>query len=121
MKKFLAIFVAVAAVIFYTASVSSCSKESDSKASDSLAGTTWTASDGGSYITLVFLSDTNFSITIAYGGETYPSNGTYTRNGNTLMLTCTDGYLYTGIINGNVLYLTDVDDGVTDKLTKNLF
>lgn len=121
MKKNITILVAALAVLLFSAGISSCSKNS----SVSLSGTTWVASEeiqNQNYTvayTLIFLSDTAYSLTMNYsyngddGADTF--NGIYSVNGNSVTLilsvqttTGTMSQNMTGTISGNTMTLSAV-------------
>lgn len=117
MKKIITILVAALAVLLFSAGISSCSKNS----SNSLSGTTWVATEEHQYFTvaytLIFLSDTAYSLTMNYsyngddGADTV--NGIYSVNGNSVTLilsvqttTGTMSQNMTGTISGNTMTLS---------------
>jgi hypothetical protein len=101
---------------------------------NSLAGTTWKGSQyysgygygGVGYTevsTIIFTDDKNFiynSIDTWDDGEkdTVSSSGTYTYDGKTVVFIGDEGGATTGAINGNIMTLNNVDEGVTVVLTK---
>lgn len=126
MKKIITIFVAALAFLLSSAWFSSCSKISSS----SLSGTTWVASEKTEYVTiaytLIFLSESAFSITINTNDDNRSDtlNGTYNVNGNSITLIIsfqttagTRSQSLTGTISGNTMILSD-PEGDTMLFTK---
>lgn len=126
MKKIITILVAALAVLLFSAGISSCSKNS----SVSLSGTTWVASEEiqnyTAAYTLIFLSDTAYSLTINHsyngddGADTF--NGIYSVNGNSVTLilsvqttTGTMSQNMTGTISGNTMTLSAVGGTILFK------
>lgn len=110
MKKFLAILVTAMAVLFASSSLSSCSK-----ASDTLAGTTWTGNYGTEMYTLTFTSESSFTMLYQDNGYSDSGTGTYTRSGSSITLIM-NGEAATGTINGNTLILNN--NGITIVFSK---
>lgn len=105
------------AVIASFASLASCNK--NNAASDSLIGTTWTASLGDEFITITFTSETTFTI-IAQdegAGESMTSIGTYTRNGSSINLKSRE-FNFSGSISGNTMTLMETGYASTIIFTK---
>lgn len=117
MKKIIVSIIMTIAVIASFASLASCNK--NNATSDSLIGTTWTASLGDEFITITFTSETTFTI-IAQdegAGESMTSIGTYTRNGSSISLKSRE-FNFSGSISGNTMTLMETGYASTIIFTK---
>ena len=96
------------AVIASFASLASCNK--NNATSDSLVGTTWTATTEMGFFTLNFTSESTFTLYVRESADSgsVTEIGTYTRNGNSVSMKSVE-FSFTGSISGNSMMLTEND------------
>lgn len=112
MKKIIVSIIMAIAVIASFASLASCNK--NNAASDSLVGTTWTATIGDEFATLSFTSETTFTMYVKDEGleNVMTTIGTYTRNGNSISLKSQE-FNFSGSISGNTMTLQATENAAT--------
>ncbi|MDR1347142.1 MAG: hypothetical protein LBJ63_01740 [Prevotellaceae bacterium] len=111
---------AVAALLAMNVALTSCSKDDEVDAPDSLTGTTWVFSEGGNSLTVSFPTDMLYELSMS-GPDIDEMDGmgfyTYSRPKVTLKLGIgDDAEEIIGTVNGNKLMLTYEGDNLT--LTK---
>lgn len=108
MKKIIVSIIMAIAVIASFASLASCNK--NNATSDSLVGTTWTATTEMGFFTLNFTSESTFTLYVRESADSgsVTEIGTYTRNGNSVSMKSVE-FSFTGSISGNSMMLTEND------------